>query len=87
MLPIHLVCLSGYFHGYQRKVLDSGLRRNDGLGGVYPLIHSLRAELARVSPIQLNSLHSAGNQRLIRRPRRAHLRFLFQFHGYPTYLP
>jgi hypothetical protein len=33
--------LSDFFNEYLRKVLDSGLRRNDGLADVYPLIHSL----------------------------------------------
>jgi hypothetical protein len=33
--------ISDCFNAYQRQVLDSGLRRNDGLGSVYTLIHIL----------------------------------------------
>ena len=33
--------LSDCLNGYQRMVLDSSLRRNDGIGNVTQLIHSL----------------------------------------------
>ena len=44
--------LSDCFYGYQRKVLDSGFRPNDGLGGVYPFIHSLYVLTIRLGECQ-----------------------------------